>query len=269
VILLVALRVAGATLLGLALLHAFFWRTFDWGRQIERLPPMTARVFVVHTGFIVFVLAALGLLSLGWPHLLVAPSDLARLLLYAVVLFWIARLVLQPLVFDPTMTDGWASSPAVRSGASLAWAAYVAVYGAALLRQLGWADAVSSWIAPFDLHAPVAWLRLGVAGVWLLFGLVFKALGALPRHRRIVARVVGDRAAGSVTSLVAFAEIGMCVWMLAGRFLPACAAAQTLLVVAMNTLELRHARDLLVAPIAMVCANAVFLSLGWYVALAS
>jgi hypothetical protein len=37
----------------------------------------------------------------------------------------------------------------------------------------------------------------------------------------------------------------------------------------MNALELRYARDLLLAPIAMVCANAVFLSLGWYVAFAS
>jgi hypothetical protein len=269
VILLVALRAAGATLLVLALLHAFFWRTFEWGRAIERLPPMTARVFVVHTGFIVFVLAALGLLSLGWPHLLVDRSDLARLLLYAIVLFWITRLLLQPLVFDPTMTEGWARSPLVRAGASLAWAAYVVVYGAALLRQLGWADTVASWIAPFDLHAPVAWLRVGIAGVWLLFGLIFKALGALPRHRRIVARVVGERAAGSVTSLVALAEIAMCLWMLTGRLLPLCAAAQTLLIVAMNTLELRRARDLLVAPVAMVCANGVFLSLGWYVALAS
>jgi len=37
----------------------------------------------------------------------------------------------------------------------------------------------------------------------------------------------------------------------------------------MNTLELRRARDLLLSPLAMVCANAVLLSLGCYVALAS
>ena len=37
----------------------------------------------------------------------------------------------------------------------------------------------------------------------------------------------------------------------------------------MNALELRHARDLLLSPIGMVSANVVFLSIGWYVALAT
>jgi hypothetical protein len=124
-------------------------------------------------------------------------------------------------------------------------------------------------VAPFDLHSRVTWLRIGIAGVWLLFGLLFKALGALPRHRRIVARVVGPLAAGKVTLLVAFTEIGIGGWMLSGRGLVACAAAQTLLIVGMNTLELRYARDLLLSPVGMVCANAVFLSAGWYVALVS
>jgi hypothetical protein len=125
-----------------------------------------------------------------------------------------------------------------------------------------------SWLAPFDMRSHVTWLRLGVAFVWLLFGLLFKALGAVPRHRQIVERVVGSARAGAVLWLVALAEIGLGIWMLAGVQLRACMVAQTLLIVAMNTLELRRARDLLLSPVAMLCANAVFLSLGWYVALA-
>lgn len=126
-----------------------------------------------------------------------------------------------------------------------------------------------SWMAPFDFHSPLTWLRLGVAFVWLLFGLLFKALDAVPRHRQIVARVVGEKRGGAVLWLVALAEIGLGMWMLVGRALPLCMAAQTLLIVSMNTLELRYARDLLLSPVAMVCANVVFLSLGWYVALAA
>jgi hypothetical protein len=57
--------------------------------------------------------------------------------------------------------------------------------------------------------------------------------------------------------------------MLIGRFLVPCMAMQTVLIVAMNTLELRHARDLLLAPLGMVSANACFLALGWHVALAA
>jgi hypothetical protein len=114
----------------------------------------------------------------------------------------------------------------------------------------------------------LTWLRVSLALVWLIFGLLFKALGAVPRHRRIVARVVGEERSGLVLWLVALAEIGLGVWMLVGRSLPLCVGAQTLLIVAMNALELRYARDLLLSPIGMVCANVVFLSLGWYVALA-
>jgi hypothetical protein len=122
-------------------------------------------------------------------------------------------------------------------------------------------------IAPFDFHALVTWMRIASASVWLLFGLLFKALDAVPRHRKIVARVVGDARSGPVLWLVALTEITLGVWMLVGRALILCVVAQTLLIVAMNTLELRRARDLLLSPIAMVCANAVFLSMGWYVAI--
>jgi hypothetical protein len=124
-------------------------------------------------------------------------------------------------------------------------------------------------LAPFDFHSHLTWLRLGIAGVWLLFGLAFKALDAVPRHRQIVARVVGPARAGPVLWLVAGSEIGLGGWMLVGRALPLCLAAQTALLVAMNALELRYARDLLLSPVAMVAANVVFLTLGWYLALAS
>jgi uncharacterized membrane protein YphA (DoxX/SURF4 family) len=125
------------------------------------------------------------------------------------------------------------------------------------------------WVAPFDVHSHLAWLRLGIASVWLLFGLLFKALGAVPRHRKIVARVVGEERAGLLLWAVAIGEIGLGFWMLAGSFLAACAAIQTVFLATMNALELRYARDLLVSPIGMVSANVVFLSLGWYIALAT
>ncbi len=64
------------------------------------------------------------------------PSDLARLLLYALVAFRLARLLLQPLVFDRAMTDGWTARPVVRVGATALWAGYVLIYGAALFLQI-------------------------------------------------------------------------------------------------------------------------------------
>src|SRR5579864_2001506 len=78
------LRLSGASLLVLSVFHAALWRTFDWGGETNRLSPINRRVFVVHLLFITFVISALGLLSLARPDLLLVPSDLARLLLYAV-----------------------------------------------------------------------------------------------------------------------------------------------------------------------------------------
>src|SRR5215470_10528021 len=104
-------------------------------------------------------------------------------------------------------------------------------------------------IAPFDLNTHFTWIRLGIALVWIVFGLVFKALGAVPRHRQIVARVVGQRRSQAITLLVAVGETTLGLWMLYGHYLPLCVGIQTLVIVIMNTLELRFARDLLLSPI--------------------
>jgi hypothetical protein len=129
------LRLAGASLIVLSLFHAVLWRALDWGPDVARLSPLNARVFLVHTIFIAFVLGALGLLSLGRPDLLLARSELARLLLVGIVVFWIGRLVIQPLVFDRVMRVGWTQSLVIRIGATLVWTVYVAIYGLALAEQ--------------------------------------------------------------------------------------------------------------------------------------
>ena len=59
----------------------------------------------------------------------------------------------------------------------------------------------------------------------------------------------------------------MGLWILSGIRPRLCAAAQTLAIVGMNTLELALAKDLLLAPVPMVCANTAFLAAGWYCAL--
>jgi hypothetical protein len=109
----------------------------------------------------------------------------------------------------------------------------------------------------------LAALRIGTAAAWLTFGLVFKIFGLVPRHRAIVAQVVGEGAATPVTLLVGVAEVGLWLWILSGVRPRWCAAAQTLAIVTMNLIELRLARELLLAPVPMVLANVVFLSLVW------
>lgn len=135
--LLVCLRIAGGSHVLLALLHTVLWRALGWHREIRTLSTLTARVFAVHTFFIALVLFGMGLLSLLHPELLVAPSPLARLLLLGIVIFWLARLALQCIVFDTAMREGWTRHVAVRVGAMTVWASYVAIYGFAFAQQLG------------------------------------------------------------------------------------------------------------------------------------
>ena len=118
------------------------------------------------------------------------------------------------------------------------------------------------------MHEPalVTALSLGTAAVWLVFGLLFKVLDLVPRHRRIVAGVLGERWAKPVTRAVGCFEALLGCWILSGRLPLACILVQTVVIAAMNTLEIARARRLLLAPLPMVAANSLFLLAGWYLA---
>ena len=109
-------------------------------------------------------------------------------------------------------------------------------------------------------------IRIGTACVWILFGLVFKVLQVVPRHERIVAAVIGPDWAGPATVSIGMAEGCMGLWILSGRWPWFCVSLQTIAIAAMNVLELRYASEHLLAPLAMLCANTVFLGLGWFLA---
>lgn len=109
-------------------------------------------------------------------------------------------------------------------------------------------------------------IRFLAASVWIVFGLVFKVLGMVPRHEQIVATVLGD-AAASATLLIGILETGLGLWVLSGFHPRACAAVQTIAIAAMNAFELLLARHLLLSPAVMVCANVALLSLVWFAAM--
>ncbi len=260
-VLILALRVAGLGQIVLALAHAPLWRAFDWSREMARVSPLTARVFGVQTFFVASLLLALGLLSAARPELLLGAGDLPRLTLIAITAFWALRLVAQILIFDPVL---WRQAPSGALWRGLVFAgltALTALYAAALARHLGFA-------LPALPAGPAGLARFGVGLVWLTFGLYHKLLRQVPRHEHIVARVLGARAAPVLTRAIGAGEVGVGVWMCSGVALPACALAQTGLVAVMNALELRYARDLLLAPRAMVASNAALLAAAWYSALA-
>ena len=107
-------------------------------------------------------------------------------------------------------------------------------------------------------------LRILIGSVWVFHGLYSKLLDGIPRHRLIVARVLGDDLAAAATVVVGVLEILLGIWAVSHRLPRACAAVQTAAIVAMNSLEIARAPDLLISAPGMVLLNAAFLALGWY-----
>lgn len=102
-----------------------------------------------------------------------------------------------------------------------------------------------------------------IGGVWVFHGLWSKMLGQIPRHQLIVGRILGDAWAAPATLAIGLCEIAMGIWVFTGRFRRTCATVQTLALVAMNTLEILLARDLLISAPGMVALNLAFLTLVW------
>ena len=84
-----------------------------------------------------------------------------------------------------------------------------------------------------------------IALVWLANGLFCKVLNLVPRHRQIVARILGDAHAAALTTAIGFAEIAMAVWIVLGFRTRLNAITQVAIIATMNTLECTLAPDLL------------------------
>ncbi|HVS97260.1 MAG TPA: DoxX-like family protein [Puia sp.] len=84
-----------------------------------------------------------------------------------------------------------------------------------------------------------------IALVWLANGLFCKVLDLVPRHRQIVARILGDAHAAALTTAIGFAEIAMAVWIVAGFRSRLNAITQVVTIATMNALECVLAPDLL------------------------
>jgi hypothetical protein len=52
-----------------------------------------------------------------------------------------------------------------------------------------------------------------IANVWVINGLVCKVFNLVPRHRAIVARILGQRHARGRTILIGLLEMAMAVWI--------------------------------------------------------
>ena len=107
-------------------------------------------------------------------------------------------------------------------------------------------------------------LGIAIGSVWLFHGCYSKMLDGIPRHRLIIARVLGEGIASPAILLIGAIEVLLGVWVWTGRYRRVCALVQTLAIALMNLLEITFARDLLISAPGMIVLNIAFLSLVWW-----
>jgi hypothetical protein len=88
-------------------------------------------------------------------------------------------------------------------------------------------------------------LTVAIALVWFINGLFCKVLNYVPRHRMIVARILGETHAPILTIAIGLSEIVMAIWIASGIKSRWCALLQMCIVAMMNILEFILVPDLL------------------------
>lgn len=130
------LRFVGALLVFLGLAHIAFPRRFGWKDELQNVSLLTRQIFYVHHFFVALVVTLQGFLCLFWARELLAPSQLARLLLAGLVIFWALRWVFQFFVYDKRLWRGDTFNTRVHILFSLLWTYLVAVFAWVLWLQL-------------------------------------------------------------------------------------------------------------------------------------
>jgi hypothetical protein len=95
------LRLAGAVLVVLGLVHAALPRVLGWGGELAALSALNRQVSYVHCGFVGLTCALWGGLALTAGPELARPHPVTRALLTGAVVFWGSRLVVQLGLFNP------------------------------------------------------------------------------------------------------------------------------------------------------------------------
>jgi hypothetical protein len=95
----VGLRGAGLILLGLVLANFVAARRWQYAENLAGSEPMVRQIFYVHCAYIVVIIAALAVLCLGWPRLLL-EDGMGRVLSGFFGLFWASRVVVQLTYYD-------------------------------------------------------------------------------------------------------------------------------------------------------------------------
>ena len=132
------LRIAGAGLILLALLHIPIGKQLRWKEDCKRLTPVNESVFHVHTLFICIVLVMMGLPCLIQPAIFLTPSPAGAWIAWSFAAFWFMRLYCQWFVYRADLWRGKRTETAVHWLFTFLWIALSGTFAACGAVQVGW-----------------------------------------------------------------------------------------------------------------------------------
>lgn len=132
------LRITGAGLILLAVLHVPISRRLMWREHAARMSEENASIFHVHAFFICVVLVLMGLPSLLDPAVFLEKSRAATWASWSICGFWLLRLYCQWFVYRASLWRGKRLETFMHFWFTGVWIFLVAVFGACGAFQSGW-----------------------------------------------------------------------------------------------------------------------------------
>jgi hypothetical protein len=99
------IRITGALLMVLSVIHIGFPKRFNWKVELQSLSLINKQIMQVHTFFIAFVVFLMGMLCLVASTELVS-THLGKMISLGLFIFWLFRLFFQLFVYSPQLWRG-------------------------------------------------------------------------------------------------------------------------------------------------------------------
>jgi hypothetical protein len=130
--LLVHLRIVGVLFALLVVVNLFVPRRFRWREEMAGLSLLNRQIFLVHSAFIILLLALFAALLLTCGDVLLEGTRLSRAFLLGLTIFWGVRMLAQWFYYSPAVWRGNTFNTLMHYVFSAAWVYVTATFASAL-----------------------------------------------------------------------------------------------------------------------------------------